>query len=317
MNELNSSYPCLDSTAGVIPLPDGRIQVRTPSTRLTIGHEAQLARDLFGLCDGTHAFEDILASLRERGYPDARTRELCRFLARRCVLLPEAPPDCEDMLLAHAWHYSKRTDSASEVAVWNNEERIQVCGSGHLAEAVRADLARLQIPFSEAFVPSAPNLSLIVACSDYENHGVFRDRNRDAVGAGRAILFACLAEAGIRIGPLVVPRESACFECFHHRLRANLAFREEFDAFIEHNAFLDEAGIDSKAGIYARVGSGFVCTQILHFLLGTTQHCMVDKLVEVSPMTSELFSSQLLKLPRCGVCGCSDEETSPAARDWV
>lgn len=232
-------------------------------------------------------------------------------------LLPEAPPECEDLLLTHAWHYSTRVTEDGETLTWGDEDHVQVCGAGHLAHAVRADLAQLRVPCSEAFNPALPDVSLIVVCSDYENHGAFRDRNRDAVKEGQPILFACLAEAGIRFGPLVVPRESACFECFHHRLRANIAFREEFDAFIEHNSFLDEAGIDSKAGIYARVGSGFVCTQVLHFLLGTTQHCMIDKLVEVSPMTAALFSSSLLKLPRCEVCGCLDDEAPSAARDWV
>jgi bacteriocin biosynthesis cyclodehydratase domain-containing protein len=121
----------------------------------------------------------------------------------------------------------------------------------------------------------------------------------------------------VRFGPLVVPRESACFECFHHRLRANLSFREEFDAFLAHNAFLEESGTDSRSGIYARLGSAFVCAQVVQFLLGCAQYCVVDRLVEVSPITVDMVSSRLLKLPRCEVCGHTDETAPPAPRDWV
>jgi bacteriocin biosynthesis cyclodehydratase domain-containing protein len=317
MNESGWMYPALNTAAGVIPLPDGRLQVRTPSGRLTIGREAQLAKDLFGLCDGKRSIDEIVVSLRERGYPDAQTRELCRYLARRFVLMPDAPPECDDVLLAHAWHFSKHTENGAEKAALIADDEVQVCGSGHLANAVREDLTRLHIQHSDVFDPEAEDVSLIVICSDFENHVSFRERNRAAVSAAQPIFFACIAETAIRLGPLVVPKETSCFECFHHRLRANLAFRDEFDGFIEHNAFLEESGIDGKAGIYARLGSGFVCTQVLHFLLGTTQHCLADKLVEVSPITVELFSSRVLKLPRCEVCGHNDEQAPPAARDWV
>lgn len=318
MNESGWTYPLLNAAAGVIPLPDGRLQVRTPSERLTVGREAPLARDLFSLCDGKHCLEDIIDSLRERGHSETQARELYRFLSRRLVLMPSVPPECGDVMLAQAWHFAKHAEGHGGVSTAIAENRVQVCGTGHLAGAVRTDLTRLSISHNELFDPTAPAVSLIVLCSDFENHTSFRECNRAAVGAGRPIVFACIAETGIRVGPLVVPNQTSCFECFHHRLRANLAFREEFDAFVEHNAFLEEAGIDSQAEIYARVGSGFVCAQVLHFLLGTTRHCLVDRLLEVSPITVEFLCSQLLRLPRCEVCGHTDDRVPPpAARDWA
>jgi bacteriocin biosynthesis cyclodehydratase domain-containing protein len=316
MNENALFYPALDAAAGVIPLPHGRVQIRTPSGRLTIGKQAQLAVDLMRLCDGTRPFEEIIASLKERGHLGEHTQEIYQLLQRRAVLIPEAPRNCEDVLLTHVLHFARRWLEGSKLPELC-EQSVQVCGAGHLADAVRADLAVLRIPFVGQFDPGAPNVALIISCSDFENHTVFRERNRAAVAAGRSIFFACIAETAVRFGPLVVPRESACFECFHHRLRANLTFREEFDAFLTHNAFQEESGIDSRAGIYARLGSAFVCAQIVQFLLGCTQHCVVDRLIEVSPITVEMASSRILKLPRCEVCGRTEDAAPRAARDWI
>jgi bacteriocin biosynthesis cyclodehydratase domain-containing protein len=316
MNENALFYPALDAAAGVIPLPHGRVQIRTPGSRLTIGKQAQLALELVRLCDGTRSFADIIASLTERGYSGEQSLELYKLLERRAVLIPEAPRNCEDVLLTHAMHFARRWLEGSALPE-PGERSVQVCGTGHLADAVRSDLARLHIPFAGQFDPRASNVALIIACSDFENHVAFRERNRAAVAAGRPIFFACISEAAVRFGPLVVPRESACFECFHHRLRANLTFREEFDAFLAHNAFQDESGVDSRAGIYARLGSAFICAQVVQFLLGCTQHCVVDRLIEVSPITVDMVSSRVLKLPRCEVCGRTEEFAPPAARDWI
>jgi bacteriocin biosynthesis cyclodehydratase domain-containing protein len=317
MNEIGLSYPAVDTVADIVPLSDGRVQIRTPGSRLTIGRQAKLAVDLIRLCDGTRSLEDVIASLADRGHPREQTRELVNLLGRRAVLLSEAPPDCQDRLLAHALHLARRSTDGSKLPDLMAERPVQVCGSGHLAEAVRADLTSLDIRHVDPLDSAGADAALIVACSDYENHASFRERNRAAVMVDRPIFFACIAETGVRFGPLVVPRETACFECFHHRLRANVAFREELDAYLAHNAFMEASGMDSRSAIYARMGSAFVCAQVLHFLLGSSQHCVLDKLVEVSPITVDLVTSRVLKLPRCEVCGPRDESAPPAPRDWL
>jgi hypothetical protein len=59
--------PALNATAGVIPLPDGRLPTTISNGRLTIGREAQLATDRFALCGGKRSGEDIIVSLRDMG----------------------------------------------------------------------------------------------------------------------------------------------------------------------------------------------------------------------------------------------------------
>ncbi len=82
-------------------------------------------------------------------------------------------------------------------------------GTGHLAAALRV---QLRTPLHVGcFVP--PARILFVACADFECAPSFADANRRALAARSPLLFACLAERVVKLGPLVVPFETACFEC--------------------------------------------------------------------------------------------------------
>jgi hypothetical protein len=88
--------------------------------------------------------------------------------------------------------------------------RVYVLGAGHLAAALRVHLReqRLSVGCS---VP--PAYTLFVACADFECAPSFADANRRALAARSPLLFACLAERVVKVGPFVVPFETACFEC--------------------------------------------------------------------------------------------------------
>lgn len=82
-------------------------------------------------------------------------------------------------------------------------------GAGHLAAALRVQLReRLSVgcPVPQACI-------LFVACADFECAPAFADANRRALAARSPLLFACLAEGLVKVGPFVVPFETACFEC--------------------------------------------------------------------------------------------------------
>jgi hypothetical protein len=87
--------------------------------------------------------------------------------------------------------------------------RVFVLGTGHLAAALRVQLREmLQVG---SVVP--PASTLFVACADFECAASFVDANRRALAARSPLLFACLAERMVKLGPFVVPFETACFEC--------------------------------------------------------------------------------------------------------
>jgi len=235
---------------------------------------------------------------------------------RRAVLATDARPSDEDTLLVHARHFAQRAWAGEPpMDCTQPSQLVQVCGTGRLADAIRADLAWLDI--SQAVAEDGDDVCLYIACSDYEGHVTFRERNRSAVADRTPILFTSISETYVRIGPFVMPGETACFECFHHRMRANLAFREEFDSFVAYAAALEGSGVESHAQLYARLASVLVCAQVANFLFGSLHHCAFDKIMELCPVSGEMTLNRLLKLPRCPVCGGAEDTPPPAQRDWV
>ncbi len=313
------AWPMMNRLVRIVPLVQGRVQIRTPCDRLTIGRQAQLACELLSLCNGTRRTEDVMTLLSERGYPEREIRVLFDLFTQAHILVAESGPAGEDIIFDHTRHLVHRSLRLPRLHGNTPAVRdVQVFGSGHLAAAVRVELLQLGIRSRAELNGAEKNPPLVIACSDYENGESFRDANRRAVEERSPILFACVAEMRLRIGPLVVPGETACYECFHQRLRAGLAFREEFDAYLAQNTTLDTAGTDSRAGLYARLGATLVASQIVSYLLGATQYCLLELVVDIDPLGLEVTKSRVLRLPRCEVCGRNGHSAPVIAiRDWL
>jgi hypothetical protein len=87
---------------------------------------------------------------------------------------------------------------------------VFVLGAGHLAAALRVQLREQELSVG-CIVPHT--CILFVACADFECAPAFADANRRALAARSPVLFACLTLSAVKLGPFVVPFETACFEC--------------------------------------------------------------------------------------------------------
>jgi len=311
--------PIVDRVVRVVPLPRDRIQIRTPADRLTIGKHAALAVDLLTLCNGRNGTEEIIETLVRQGYSTDDIESLLSLLSRKQVLASRAPTTSPDSLVDQISFSSRRLLGGAAPKVLVEAMRsIPVYGTGHLAAATRVEIARLGGDAdSDDVDEECARPPLMVIVSDYENNTSFMAANQAALEQDGSVLFACIADTSIRLGPLVVPGETACFACFHHRLRANLSFREEFDAFLTQNEALDASGIDSNARIHARIGASLIVAQVLNFLHGATHQCVLNRTVEINPASLEVSCHAILRLPRCEVCGTTPDSSPPkAVRDW-
>lgn len=318
MEESAVTRLALDGAVRIVRLANERIQIRTPCERLTIGRQARLAGELIRLCDGTRSMDEIVSLLVSAGHAEQTIRQLGSLLLRKAVLTGTTQSVATDTLLLHARHFARRAAGDSVPALPESQGRpVLVLGTGRLARAVRRGLGHLHIRQVEAVAAGDGEIGLTVACSDYEAELAFRQHNRTGIAARIPMLFACIAEASVRVGPFVVPGDTSCFECFYHRLRANVTFREELDAFLASEASLEETGADSHAAIYAGLASALVCAQVANFLCGALHHCLFDRLLDLCPVTLEAAVSRVLKLPRCEVCGSTSASPLPASRDWV
>jgi len=309
--------PAVDPVVHVIELDDGRIQLRTPSDRLTIGREAPIARDLLQACDGTRSAHGVLELLESRGHDPRTACALLQLFTVRRVLVDGAPARSEDRIVATARHFARCVrDERLDARQAPQLQSVRVVGSGALAAECRELLSVLGIA-AAGETPTGQADAVVLVCRDCEDHRAFREHNRAALAARTPILFACLTDLRVRIGPFVVPGDTACYECFYHRLRANLDFRDEFDACVAQAAGA-EGSAPVRARVHERIAAAIACAQCVSFLAGALQHCAFDAVIELDPVTIDLSIGRVLKLPRCEVCGFrTDSAPPPAVRDWL
>jgi molybdopterin-synthase adenylyltransferase len=141
----------------------------------------------------------------------------------------------------------------------------------------------------------------LVATSDFGGLSLMREWNEFCVKFGIAFFPAVLHDMTGYAGPLVLPGQTACFECFWQRQNSNLS-GGEWDRGSEYAAFQGQV-VDgfhhSMAAILGHVAAfelfRFYSTRIPGFRSGTV--------LEIDLLGSAFTSRRLLKIPRCPVCG--------------
>jgi bacteriocin biosynthesis cyclodehydratase domain-containing protein len=139
-----------------------------------------------------------------------------------------------------------------------------------------------------------------VVCSDFGGLDLMREWNRKCVAAGTRFYPIVLEDEVASLGPLVVPREGPCYECFAARVDSN---RSEPDLARagEAHAFFGQA-VAGFVQPMARVAADLAAIDLLKFFGRTLPGGAVGRLIEADLMTPALRVRNVLRAPRCPVC---------------
>jgi bacteriocin biosynthesis cyclodehydratase domain-containing protein len=270
-------------------------------------------------------------------------RELISKLQTRRILVSdngsatESLP--EDSLDVFYWHFDLR---ASKVSERLSKQRITIIGvnwiSRRLAEALTADGAQnvevVHYPFlcnlrllneqgdirPEAWPLPAPRefaqwredvnpeeFDCLVATSDFGGLHLMREWNEYCVRHNRHFLPVVLQDLFGYVGPLVVPGETACFECLRARQNSHLA-----DPTVERSpeslSFEGQA-VNGFHPSMASVLGDLAAIELSRFYGGWAPPRVVGTLIEVNLIGPELTARRVLKVPRCQVCSSLHRHT--------
>jgi bacteriocin biosynthesis cyclodehydratase domain-containing protein len=150
---------------------------------------------------------------------------------------------------------------------------------------------------------------LVVVALTVINPVLLQSWNRVSLALDIPWIHAALDGPFVLVGPVVVPRRTACFECFEARVTMNLREAASYQAYkralVEGEIRYGPLPVQpALAGLLASLTS----LEALNFLL-TRSGFTVGKALAIHLPTMEFTFNEVLRVPGCPACG------SRAARD--
>ena len=144
------------------------------------------------------------------------------------------------------------------------------------------------------------SVNCIIAASDLGTHQGIRDCNEFCVKNHCHFLPVILKDLTGYVGPLVVPGETACYECLRQRQNAHMN-DPEVQRASETITSTDRKVVGFHPSMASILGdiAAFELTKLYSDVLPLRN---VGTQIEVNLLTSKMIKRKVLKVPRCAVC---------------
>ena len=166
---------------------------------------------------------------------------------------------------------------------------------GHWQEGIPAPLDY------EDWVNDEPPVDCLVVTSDFGGLELMREWNEFCVKFGIHFLPVVLQDMVGYLGPLVMPGETPCFECLWARQNSHMTDPAS-QRGTEGAAFYGQL-VSGYLPPMASVLGDIAAMELVKFYSGALPGSKVGKLIEVDLMKPALATRNVLKVPRCRVCG--------------
>jgi bacteriocin biosynthesis cyclodehydratase domain-containing protein len=291
---------------------------------------------LIGVSEGGGTPEEVCSFFPQLWRPAAE--DLIQQLVARRILVPaDGPqydlPGPEDALEVFYWNFGYRSKEVTESL---NSRRIAIVGVNCISRQLAVALSAANVAnFEVVDYPLLRNLRLfdesgqviaaewpassplpiqyedwspgrtdvppgcLVATSDFGGMHLLREWNEYCVEESRNFLPVVLQNAVGYVGPLVVPGETACYECLRARQNSHMADPESQRA-AEHKAFEGQL-VNGFHPSMASVLGDLAAMELTKFY-GQVPRWRVGTLIEVNLLMPSVVTRKVLKIPRCAVC---------------
>jgi bacteriocin biosynthesis cyclodehydratase domain-containing protein len=254
----------------------------------------RLLPHLLPLLDGTRTVAEIVASLGEPVRP--AVVHALRMLAERKLLTEPMPEGRTVEYLVATDVYGR---DATTVAAALSRARVTVVGAAETADRIAALLGESLDRVERAGFDGGDDADLIVVAPAAHEVPRVRAWNERALER-EATWLQVLPFDGLiaTVGPIFVPRQTACYECYRLRRAANIAPVADH----EEGAYPGAPAFDSiLAGLAATIA-------LRRVALGDGRFVGVLLAVEEIACARHV----LYRVPRCPVCSTAVEVAAPA-----
>jgi bacteriocin biosynthesis cyclodehydratase domain-containing protein len=209
--------------------------------------------------------------------------------------------------------------------------RVAVIGSGQVAEAVAAAVLRhgvgsaetvaLERPADPARVDvHLPQADLYLVAPDPFDPAFLVWFNRVALRYNVAWLPVYVAGFSVRLGPFVLPYETACWTCYERRIESNMLYYDDHVAM--RTAMRDGARVPTSDNLVPGImdlAAGLAALEVVRFLASRAslmEPVLFGKTLEYAFLSMKGTTHTVLKLPRCPACGVR-ARGFPSIRPWM
>lgn len=279
----------LNQSVEISAVGDGRLYIRTPVEEFVIVDKAGLIAKVLDAVRAGSPLEPTMDCFEDAEVRSEALENILGMLKARRVVTTVKPRPAAPTDPIHAWlsHISLKDDGVAPVC--------RLLGSGLLHATLGSVLLEAGVAWNGDQQASMNSQELIVACFDAPDEVRMREINRDAVRADAPLLPVILDRHVVSIGPFIVPRATACYECLYHRVRVG---RRNFDAY---EAASGRDHLPSR--LAAHFAAAAAAVEIVRFLAGTAFDLHTAGVTRHDLMTGTSGHTVALKVPRCPVCG--------------
>jgi len=180
--------------------------------------------------------------------------------------------------------------------------------SGKLRRDLWLDL--LPVPVQWNGDLEAKSVDCLVVTSDFGSTTVFREWNRFCIKGKLHYLPVMLMDLVGYIGPIVVPGETACFECLQARQNSHIEHPKRRRA-LEAAAFEGQHIVGFHPSMASILGD-IVVLELTKLYGQLVPPPKIGTLIEVDLLETRLTGRKVLKVPRCQACSPMTSRASTA-----
>ncbi|MDR4493352.1 MAG: TOMM precursor leader peptide-binding protein [Nitrospirales bacterium] len=152
-------------------------------------------------------------------------------------------------------------------------------------------------------------IDILITTSDYDASNIFQEWNRFCLKNKKTFLPVYNSNLLGFVGPLVVPGQTACFECLQARQNSHLENPERF--FLAKNSPIVSEKI---LGFHPSMGSilgNIAAFELSRFYGPSIPFSNVGNAVRVDFFDFGIRKNKVLKVPRCAACSSMNHRASP------
>ncbi len=301
-----------------VELSDDQIQFRGSEFVFTIRYPLfiEVFHRIKLLLDGNHTVEDISSTVGPHFLPT--TVVFLLKMLRANGLLQEGSsslrpsesqlsPEAYELQFQFFSHFLQNPQGAIALM---NDARVGVLGDEQLKADIIDHLSKLGLGHIKDFgVPQKGNLEydlkgidILIACKESSGFSFFDKVNNLCLSSGARWLHVAIEGSTAFLGPTIVPKQTACYECYDRRRNSN---RADLESFLAYKEVIENESSDLSEGFlqpFWSLISSQVSLEITRIISGFAPPNTIGSFYEFNPQTPNSVKHEVFRVPNCPAC---------------